>query len=122
MTGNQVLEAYMAIMELSKCVLPYKAARGVAGLKRALQVEYETLRDAEGSVAEKHGGTFTGGQWVFPDSERKNEFDMEMAGFMEEDVDIDLPKVDISKYSDQLRLSPNTIFSLDGIVVFEKEG
>lgn len=112
----------MAIMELSRCVLPYKAARGVAGLKRALQSEYETLRDSEGSIAEKHGGTLTGGQWTFQDASAKEGFDKELADFMQEDVDIDLPKVDISKYSDQLRLSPNTIFSLDGIVVFDKEG
>lgn len=122
MTGNQVLEAYRGVLELSKCVLPYKAARGVAALKRVLQNEYETLRDSESSIAETHGGTLSGGQWTFPDIPSRETFDKELADFMQEDVDMDFPKVDISKYADQLRISPDTIFSLDGIVVFDKEG
>ena len=56
MTPNEILNAYRGVLELSRCVLPFKVARAVAGLKKALQAEYETLSDAEAAIAEKNGG------------------------------------------------------------------
>lgn len=123
MTPNDILNAYRGALELSRCVLPFKAARAVAGLKRALQTEYETLCDAEAAIAERNGGTrMANSQWTFPDPESKERFDEALGAFMKQEADVELPKADISKYADQLRLSPDAIFALDGIVVFDREG
>ena len=47
MTPTEVVAAYRAVVELSKAVLPYKTARQVAALNRALRAEHDTVVAAE---------------------------------------------------------------------------
>ena len=122
MTPTEVVAAYRAVLELSKAVLPYKIARQVAVLNRALRAEHDTVVAAERALADMYGGVVSRmGDVDFPDADSMEAFNRERASFMEQDADIRLPKVDVSKYTNLLRLSPETICALDGIVVFERD-
>lgn len=121
MTPIQVVEAYKAILELSKSVFPYKESRKIAKLKKALKDEYEAVIELEENMAKKYGGTKEGnGVIKFPSADDKEAFDKEHNAYIQEEADIKLPAVDISKYTDQLKISPDSVFALDGIVKFEK--
>ena len=122
MTPNEVVAAYKAVLELSKIVLPYKIARQVAALNRALKAEHDTVAAAERAISCEHGGVISnGGSLDFPDAESANAFTAARAEYMEQDADIHLPKVDLTNFADQLRLSPESICALEGVVRFEKE-
>lgn len=121
MTPNKVINAYCAIKEISGTVFPYKVARSVASLKRILQDEFDTIANAEQALVEKYGGKKNGARYDFEDPEKLACFRRERDDFLEQDADIKLPVVDLSKYTDMLQLSPNTIEALDSIVIFEKE-
>ena len=122
MTPNEVVAAYRAVLELSKAVLPYKTARQVAALNRALRAEHDTVVAAERALAEKHGGTIsTTGSVDFPDADSTEAFTKERSEFMNQDAEIRLPKVDVSKHTNILKLSPESICALDGIVIFEQD-
>lgn len=122
MTPSEVVAAYRAVVELSKAVLPYKTARQIAALNRALRAEHDTVVAAERTLAEAHGGVVSSvGEVDFPDADSAEAFNRELARFREQDADICLPKVDISKYTNLLRLTPETICALDGIVTFERD-
>ena len=121
MTPNEVVAAYRAILELSKAVLPYKTARQVAVLNRALRAEHDTVVAAERALADKYGGAVSpAGSVDFPNADSAEAFNRERARFMEQDADIQLPTVDLSKHTNLIRLSPESICALDGIVEFEK--
>lgn len=122
MTPTEVVAAYRAVVELSKAVLPYKTARQVAALNRALRAEHDTVAAAQRALADKYGGVVSHmGDVDFPDADSMEAFNRERASFMEQDADIRLPKVDVSKYTNLLRLTPETICALEGIVVFERD-
>lgn len=122
MTPNQVVAAYRAVLELSKTVLPYPAARQIAALNRAMKAEHEAVVDAEKALAEKYGGTVSSGGTVdFPDWKRASDFNKAHTEFMEQDAEIQLPTVDITPYAERLQVSPEAICALDGIVIFEKD-
>lgn len=123
MTPNDIAAAYRAVLELSKTVFPYKVARQIAALNRALKAEHDTIVCAEHALVEKYGGTMsTMGTADFPTPDSAEAFTKERSEFMSQDADIRLPKVDVSKYTNMLRLSPESICALDGIVSFEGEG
>lgn len=122
MTPKKIIDAYRAIKEISEMVFPYKTARAVAHLKRRLQEEAEIVENANRALVEKHGGKAKGNTVNFDDLEQLEKFQTEYDDFMGQDAEINLPTVDLSKYTDMMRLSPDTIEALDGIVIFEKEG
>lgn len=122
MTPVKVLSAHRAIKEISGMTFPYKTARAVAFLKRRLQEEAEVVSNAERSLVEHYEGKVKGNRVNFPDEEKAIEFQNHYDSFMKEDTEINLPTVDLSKYTDMMKLSPDTIEALDGIVIFEKEG
>lgn len=122
MTPNKVVSAYRAIKEVSGMVFPYKTARAVASLKRKLQDEVDTIANTERALIEKHGGKANGLKIDFESHEKAVEFQAEYDGFMGQEAEIKLPAVDLSMHIDTLRLSPDNIEALDGIVIFEKEG
>lgn len=122
MTPTQITAAYRAALELSKAVFPYKTARKVAKLVRALAEEVDTLSAAERALVGQYGGSVSpGGNVDFPDRESALEYSKARADYMSQEADIKLPAVDISKYTGLLQVSPNTIYALDGIVIFEAE-
>lgn len=121
MTPDKVLSAYRAIKEISGLAFPYKTARSVAKLKRRLQEEAEIVENANRALVEKYGGKLKGNKVRFEDPEQFEKFQAEYNDFMGQDADIKLPTVDLSKHTSVMRLSPDTIEALDGIVLFEKE-
>lgn len=121
MTPNQIVSAHRAIKEISGMVFPFKTARAVAGLKRRLQEEFEVIANAERAMIEKHGGKANGAIIDFDAPEKAKEFQAEYDAFMSEEAEIKLPTVNLSKHTDMLRLTPDSIEALDGIVIFERD-
>lgn len=122
MTPNQITSAYKAIIRLSNAVFPYKTARSIAKLKRRLAEEVDTISDTEKRIIEKYGGTVKkNGSVTIEDREQADACVEELDGFREQEDDIKLPVVDLSKYVDSIRISPSDIDALDGIVIFEQE-
>lgn len=121
MTPNQIVKAYRAVNELTNTVLPYKAARGVTSLSRRLQEEFGVVAAMERAMAEKHRGRLEKGTYRFPDNETAHSFSEEYKQAMEQNDDVELPIVDLSKYIDLIRISPGAIEALDGIVIFEED-
>lgn len=121
MSPIQITGAYRAIRELSGIVLPYRSARAVAALKRRLEEEFEVVESQDISLAEKHGGKKTSGGYHFDDDESMQAYMKEFDEIMNAEDEIKLPVVDLSKHTSILRVSPNTVEALDGIIIFEKE-
>lgn len=120
MTPKQIVAAYKAIHELSGTVLPYRAARGVEALKKRLTEEFETVLEMERNLAEEYGGKLGSGGYRFPDREQAERFRTIHNAAMEQEDDIPLPAVDLSKYTDMLRISPGAIEALEGLVIWEE--
>jgi len=121
MTPNEIIRAYRAVHELTGAVLPYKLARDIARLKKRLSEEFEVVLACETSLAESYGGRSKNGQYDFPTRGAADSFARDYKTFLEqEDRTIDLPKVDLSKCADMIRISPDAIDALDGIVFFEE--
>lgn len=120
MTPNKIVDAHRAIKEISGMVFPFKTARAVAALKRRLQEEYDTIANAERAMIKKHGGKANGAIVDFDSPEKAAAFQAEYDDFMGQEAEIKLPTADLSKYTDMMRLSPDTIEALDGIVIFEE--
>jgi len=121
-TPNEVLSAYRAIQELSKVVLPYKEARAVMNAKRALSTEFETVLAMETAMSDEFGvKRRRNGQFDFPDNETAENFLQKYEAAMEERTAVKLPLVDLSKYTDAIRLSAASVEALEGIVNFQRE-
>ena len=122
MTPNQIIEACGGIRELTALVLPFKQARALAALKRALQEELDAIIENDMNLAESLGGKKEGSDYVFSDQEAKAEFLAKTAKAHEEDDEtLKLPTVDLSGQTSQLRISANAIMALEGIVIFDRE-
>lgn len=119
MTPSKISSIYRAVNELSVCVFPYRAAREVYALKRKLQEEFETILETEKSIVEKYEGKFVQNGYNFSSEEKAKSFKEEYERFMNQEAEIELPKVDISQCSESLKISPKSIESLEGIVKFE---
>ncbi len=123
MTPNQILRSYNAARELSQLVLPYKAARSVVRLKRKLEDEFHTIAGMEDALLQEFSGKKDqNGRFQFPDNETAEAFLEKYNSAMEEPADIQFDRVDLSRYSDMIKISPASIDALDGIVVFEGLG
>lgn len=121
MTPNQIKNAYRAIQELSGVVFPYRVARGIAALKKRLLEEVEAVAAMESALVEKYGGKIdrTGNAKV--SGENAQAFVDEYNAMMEQnDESIQLPVVDVSAFADTLRISPDAVGWLEGIVLFEE--
>ncbi len=121
MTPNQIAAAYKAVHELTGTVFPYKTARAVVLLKKKLREEFDVIVSARNALVKGCGGRDEGEYIHFDDNTASNEFYAEYQDMMNEDVDIELPHIDLSKYADSVRISPDAIAALEGIVAFEAE-
>lgn len=120
MTPAQITAAYRAVLEVSRSVMPYQTARKIAKLVRALKSENDVVATADRALAERYGGSVSpGGSVKFSDPESSSEFANARAEYMQQEADIRLPQVDISKYAGMLQISPDAICALDGILTFE---
>ena len=121
MTPKQIVAAHEAMKELSKVPLPYKVARQLSGLNRRLDQEVETISSMEHALVEEFQGSIERNGIQFPDNETATAFDEKRKAFMEEDVPLKLPMVDLSKFADNLRISSGAVGALEGLVRFERE-
>lgn len=121
MTPNQVAAAYKAVHELTSIIFPYKTARSIAALKSKLESEFETITKMREALIKECGGEDQGDTIHFVDNTAATAFYDKYKSLMAEDAEIDLPKIDLSRYADNIRISPDAISALDGIITFEKE-
>ncbi len=122
MTPNQIIQAHQAIQQLSSLVLPYRAAREIAGLKKRLVEEFETVFHAELALLERHGGEVKqNGEYRFPDDGAAETFAKECTAFRAQEDDIRLPIVDLSGHASAIRISASAVEALEGLVKFEGE-
>lgn len=123
MTPRQISNIYSALGELGGIVLPYKLSRKLAGLIRAVRREYETVVSGEDALIEKYGGKRTGNGISFGDVDTAQAFGEAFEKYCsEDDESISFSPVDISAYTAQLNISPRAVDTLDGVVIFEREG
>lgn len=121
MTPREIINIHNALNELSKTVFPYKLARKIAGLSKRVKAEIEVINSQERAITNKYNGKYEpGGKISFPDTDTAVEFTREFDAMMDEDVDIRLTPVDVSKYADTLQLTPQTIEALEGVIIFEE--
>lgn len=122
MTPKQIIDAYRGIRELANITLPFKVSRGILKLKKAIDEEFEAVRSYEEQLAERFAGkNEPGGRLSFATREDADAFLAEKEKFMaEENEDIKLPTVDLSKVADQIRVSAAAMEALDGLVKFEE--
>ena len=123
MTLQKIVDAYDAFQELSKVVLPFKKARALAGLKKKLKESFDVAQEAELAIVEEFGGTKDyGGVYSFKNNDDAVKCQKAIQDYMEQDDDsIDLPHVDLSDYTNQIRLSASALEALEGIIIFDKE-
>lgn len=122
MTPNEIIHAYRAVTELTGAVFPFKLARDLARLKRHLSAEFSAVLDMERALVARHGGEIKGNNFVFPTSAAREAFSRDYENIMTQDDDsIPLPKVNLAGYTDGLRLSPDAVAALEGIVIFEED-
>lgn len=122
MTPKDVMKAYKAINELANCVFPYKVTRQVHMLKKRLEEEFEIVLSSEKNLVAEHGGKVDStGMYKFANSETAHKFDKAYQDMLNQESDIDLPRVDLSKYQNAIVASAATIDALDGLVLFEEE-
>lgn len=120
MTANQIVNAYRAVHELKGLILPYKAARAVAQLKKKLDEEMTVIIGMEQAIVRKHGGkTKSNGSYDFASPAAAAACKEELDGFNGEEVEVELPVVDLTEFVDQVSISPAAIEALEGIVLFE---
>lgn len=121
MTPSQVMNAYRAVNELAKCAFPYAVTRQVHALKKKLTDEFNTVVAAEKALVDKHKGTTTEtGAYHFETVEAATKFHREYQDFLNQEGDVDLPTVDVSRCSDAVILSATSLEDLEGIVIFEE--
>lgn len=121
MRAQQIIDAYRGLGELVTVSLPFREARGILRLKKAIETELEAVRGYEEQLVEKYGGTFEGGKITFASEDNYNAFTSERGAFLrEEHPEITLPGVDLSGHAGLLRLTASALEALDGIVKFEE--
>ena len=121
MTPNQIKNAYRGIQELTGVVFPFRVARGIAALKKRLSEELEVVAAMESALVEKYGGKIDrSGSAKISGKEAQafaDEYNVMMA---QDDESIQLPVVDVSAFADTLRISPDAVGWLEGMVIFEE--
>ena len=120
MTPKKIINIYAALSELNSVVFPYKVARKIAGLNKRVREEFEIIVGQETALVKKYEGKRErDGKITFYDTEKAEKFAEEFEAMQNEDVDISLVPVDISKYVDGLQLTPQSIEALEGVIIFE---
>lgn len=122
MKQRDVIAAWRAMEELAGVRLPYRTAREAANLRRRLREEYETAAEREMALAAELGvEILEAGRFRTRDPEKEAAFRREVERQMNEEAEIGLPALDLSGFADTLRVSPECLEALEGIVIFEKE-
>lgn len=121
MTPKDILNAYVAIQELVSCILPYKASRDIQKLAAKLKEEYNTVLWSEKNLVDSYGGIYRDKFYDFKTPDIAQEFINKYNEFMEQQDDIELPKIDLSKYANDIKISATAIEALKDIVYFGED-
>ena len=122
MTPERIVKIYDALAELAGVRFPYKVARQLAVLNRRVNEETAIISTMERDLVKQYGGTVSKlGALRFDSNEAREAFAAAHAAIMqEENEEVSLPTVDLSKYTSMLTLSPSALDSLEGIIIFER--
>ena len=118
----EVVKAYKALQEISNLPLPYKAARPLAKLKKALAEEVEVIQGMEIALVNKYSGAIQpNGHFKFGSTEVLQKFDTDHKELMAQESEIEIKPVSLSQYTDIIRVSADTICDLENVVDFGGE-
>lgn len=120
MSPSQIMQAYRAIQELSTCVFPYKVTRNLHKLRRRINEEFDTVLVAEQAMVKQYGGTYSDGTYNFTDMVKAKAFHEAYSKWLDQQDDLDLPVVDLSKYPDAIQISEAAIDALECVINFEE--
>lgn len=122
MTPERIVKIYDALDELAGVRFPYKVARQLAVLNRRVNEETAIISTMERDLVKQFGGTVSKlGALRFDSNEAREAFAAAHAAIMqEENEEVSLPTVDLSKYTSMLTLSPSALDALEGIIIFER--
>ncbi len=120
MTPNQIIGAYKAIHELTTIIFPYAVTRNIANLRNRLKEEFQIIADIESGIIKKYGGELKNNSIQFPNKEARQKYITEYNSIMAEKDNVELPVVNLSKYTDRIAISPDAMNALEGIVIFEE--
>ena len=123
MTPQKIVEAYIAVQELSSIVLPFKTARKLAALRKNLKEAVEVVEEARCKIIEEFGGVEEQrGLYQFDDKDNSAKCSKALEDYMgDTDDTFTLPEVDLSDYTDQIKLSAGALEALEDIIIFDKE-
>ena len=117
---HQLIKAYSHIDELFRLVLPYQTTRSLLCLKKQLKEEVDTALAMQSALIEKHAGIQNeDGSYRFPSIKDQKAFMADYDALMNQDQTIHLSCVDLTRFTDVIRISPAAMEALDGIVLFE---
>jgi len=117
-TINKVNGAVIALIGLSRIILPFATARELKRLRDALRAEAEFLAEEEGKLIEFHGGRTDGVRLEFRDRAAGAEYLKELNALLAREVDVDVTPVRIPADTEGLRLSAEDLENLEGIIEF----
>lgn len=122
MTPERIVKIHDALDELAGVRFPYKVARQLAVLNRRVNEETAIISTMERDLVKQFGGTVSKlGALRFDSNEAREAFAAAHAAIMqEENEEVSLPMVDLSKYTSMLTLSPSALDALEGIIIFER--
>ena len=122
MTANTLIAIQSGLSELDRLPFPYKTARRLAALNRQIREEIAVINKMALARGEKCGGKVARAYHVtFTDKGAGAAFAEARAELMDEDNDdITLPTVDLSKYVDVIELTPRAAEALEGVIIFER--
>lgn len=122
MTPKKIMEAYKAVNELANCIFPYAVTRQICLLKKRLTEEFYIVLKSEKDMVHKYGGEFSEDRtYKFSSHDDAAQFYREYQNFLDQEIYIDLPKVDVSKCQSTLVISAASIAALEGVVTFEED-
>ena len=121
MTMQQIINAYRGLNELYGLPLPMRTAHAVYMQRRKLEAHYKFEEEREKALLDELRGKAENGALAFPDAALAQEFQARMQEglAMEIDEEITPATVNMSELGD-VRLRPEVIGWLDGIVKFEE--
>ena len=122
MTQKQAVEAYFALEQLTKEKWDLKDAFGLWQMKKKLTEAYEFQCEREKALLDLYGATpGEGGRWTFASAEDRDAFQAEEDKLNAMDFPAAVRPLTV-RPPQGMRIEPDTLGALEGVIVFDLEG
>lgn len=123
MTALEAAKVANALESLNVlCCVSFRDARAIRNLRRVFVEQRDIVADEESKLVEKYHGKFVDGKPRFTAPDDAVGYAVEHGKMLAEKDEIEFVPVDLSAYTDFIVCPVDAIDSLEGIVVFEKDG